>query len=196
MDSKTLGEIAFQTWVDSLGTGKAWEAVAAAVVAEHERRKAAHNALPALLAERDRLEAEVERAKADVVAALADALECATECEQIEARAEAAEARCASLRGALEEVLFECDGHADCDDGDDGIANIPNMAMRCEMICNAALAETHAASLGKLKTEVLRGLKNMAARKVDGDYVVFLPHILAEAKRIEKSADEAEKGGA
>ena len=55
----------------------------------------------------------------------------------------------------------------------------------------AALAETPAQALGRVKAAAIRGLKSIAARKVDGDYVVFLPHILAEADRIESEAANA-----
>ena len=40
---------------------------------------------------------------------------------------------------SLESILFDCDGKADCDDGDDGIANRPNLAMKCEINADAAL---------------------------------------------------------
>ena len=46
----------------------------------------------------------------------------------------------AAAEKALESVSFECDGKADCDDGLDGVANVPNLAMRCEMAVGPALA--------------------------------------------------------
>ena len=55
-------------------------------------------------------------------------------------RAPTSEQVIAAAERALESVSFECDGKADCDDGLDGVANVPNLAMRCEMAVGPALA--------------------------------------------------------
>ena len=113
-------------------------------------------------AERDQLRAENERLRGELDAMKEDGFfgrmagKLATEKQAAERERDEAMAREAELRGALEDVLFECDGHADVDDSDDGIANIPNMAMRCEMIIDAALTAPPSAALARLKSGVLR----------------------------------------
>jgi len=62
------------------------------------------------------------------------------EAEDREGGVPTAEQVIAAAARALESVSFECDGKADCDDGPDGIANVPNLAMRCEMAIEPALA--------------------------------------------------------
>ena len=66
--------------------------------------------------------------------------ELAVEMFNAESRLEKAAEVIAAAERALESVSFECDGKADCDDGPDGIANVPNLAMRCEMAVEPALA--------------------------------------------------------
>lgn len=46
----------------------------------------------------------------------------------------------AACKVALESIQFDCDGKADCDDSEDGIANRPNLAMKCDMAADSALA--------------------------------------------------------
>lgn len=77
-------------------------------------------------------------------------------------------AHAADLRGALEEIV-----------------HTHETAKQMEVEADAALLLTPAQSLGRLKAGALRELKNMAARKVDGCYVVFWNHIEAEADRLE-----------
>lgn len=82
-----------------------------------------------------------------------------------------ARAQVEDLRGALEEIV-----------------HTHETAKQMEVEADAALLRTPAQSLGRLKAGALRELKNMAARKVDGCYVVFWNHIESEADRLEKEA--------
>jgi hypothetical protein len=139
----------------------------------------------AITAERDQLRAENERLKEAGRIAVETwrfaAEQLAARCDTAERERDEALAHAADLRGALEDVLFECDGHSDVDDGDDGIANIPNMAMRCEMIIDTTLARTPAQSLGRVKAEELRE----AAGKLDSQCCECHEDLLDEADRLE-----------
>lgn len=72
------------------------------------------------------------------------ALEMVRPCEfcttHIQSKLTAATDALNDAKKAFEAIQFECDGKADVEDDDSGIANRPNLAMRVELIADKALA--------------------------------------------------------
>lgn len=121
------------------------------------------------------LRAEVERLRENSAGLYVSNTQLQTRAEAAERERDEARAQAADLRGALETVLESAYPHP---------TEHPTMTAAWA-VGNAALARTPAQSLARIKAEALRALKNIAFRKLDGHYVVFLGHIEAEATRLE-----------